>query len=69
MATKKETVTEALQEYINRRKQAGVVDLFGQVDFDPKYNYKKRVVAPLPAGGRRARDWSPSTHPATHLDV
>ena len=41
-ATKKETVTEALQEYINRRKQAAVVELFGSVDYDPKYNYKKQ---------------------------
>ena len=41
-ATKKETVTEALQEYINRRKQASVLGLFGDVDYDPKYNYKKQ---------------------------
>ena len=39
-ATKRETVTEALQEYISRRKQAGVLDLFGSVDYDPKYAYK-----------------------------
>jgi Arc/MetJ family transcription regulator len=41
-ATKKETVTEALQEYINRRKQAGVLDLFGAVEYDPTYDYKKQ---------------------------
>jgi hypothetical protein len=41
-ATKRETVTEALQEYINRRKQAAVVELFGDVDYDPKYDYKKQ---------------------------
>jgi Arc/MetJ family transcription regulator len=40
--TKKDTVTEALEEYIQRRKQAGILDLFGKVDFDPKYNYKKQ---------------------------
>ena len=40
--TKKETVTEALQEYISRRKQAGVLDLFGDVDYDPKHAYKKQ---------------------------
>ena len=40
-ATKRETVTEALQEYINRRKQAGVLELFGSVDYDQKYAYKK----------------------------
>ena len=38
--TKKAAVTEALQEYIARRKQARVVDLFGTVDYDPGYNYK-----------------------------
>ena len=41
-ATKKETVTEALREYINRRKQASVLDLFNSVDYDPKYDYKKQ---------------------------
>ena len=41
-ATKKETVTEALQEYIARRKQAGIVDLFGAVTYDPRYDYKKQ---------------------------
>jgi Arc/MetJ family transcription regulator len=41
-ATKKDTVTEALQEYISRRKQARVTDLFGTIDYDPKHNYKKQ---------------------------
>jgi Arc/MetJ family transcription regulator len=41
-ATKRETVTEALQEYINRRKQPAVLDLFGAVEYDPKYDYKKQ---------------------------
>jgi Arc/MetJ family transcription regulator len=40
--TKRETVTEALQEYINRRKQLGVLELFGSVDYDPKYAYKEQ---------------------------
>ena len=40
--TKKATVTEALEEYINRRKQTRIVDLFGKVDFDPTYDYKKQ---------------------------
>ncbi len=38
--TKKAAVTEALQEYIARRKQVGVLDLFGTVDYAPAYNYK-----------------------------
>ena len=41
-ATKKDTVTEALQEYIDRRTQAGVLSLFGAIDYDPKFNYKKQ---------------------------
>ena len=40
--TKKDTVTEALQEYIGRRKQARLADLFGTIDYDPKYDYKKQ---------------------------
>lgn len=38
--TKKATVTEALREYIARRRQQRVLKLFGQIDFDPNYNYK-----------------------------
>ncbi len=40
--TKKATVTEALEEYIHRRKQSRIVGLFGAVDFDPTYDYKKQ---------------------------
>jgi Arc/MetJ family transcription regulator len=40
--TKKDTVNEALREYIQRRKQAKVVDLFGTIEFDPGYDYKKQ---------------------------
>jgi Arc/MetJ family transcription regulator len=40
--TKKATVTEALYEYIQRRKQTKIVDLFDTVEFDPKYDYKKQ---------------------------
>jgi Arc/MetJ family transcription regulator len=40
--TKKATVTEALQEYIRRRRQAQILDLFGQIDYDPEYDDKKQ---------------------------
>ncbi|HEX8171597.1 MAG TPA: type II toxin-antitoxin system VapB family antitoxin [Thermoanaerobaculia bacterium] len=40
--TKKATVNEALEEYIQRRKQARILELFGKVDFDPKYNHKRQ---------------------------
>jgi Arc/MetJ family transcription regulator len=36
--TKKATVTQALQEYIQRRKQMRVLRLFGAIDVDPKYD-------------------------------
>ncbi len=39
--TKKEAVTSALQEYVARRKQLGVLKLVGKVEFDPSYDYKK----------------------------
>lgn len=39
--TKKATVTEALQEYIQRRKQLGILELFGKIDYYPDYDYKK----------------------------
>lgn len=39
--TKKAAVTEALAEYIQRRKQTRITSLFGNVDYDPDYDYKK----------------------------
>jgi Arc/MetJ family transcription regulator len=39
--TKKAAVSEALQEYIDRRKQARILKLFGKVDIDSKYDYKR----------------------------
>ncbi len=38
--TKKEAVTAALAEYIKRRKQLEIVELFGSIDYDPDYDYK-----------------------------
>ncbi len=38
--TKKEAVTAALDEYIQRRKQLEILELFGTVDYDPAYDYK-----------------------------
>ena len=40
--TKRAIVTEALSEYIQRRKQQQIVQLFGKLDVDPKYDYKKQ---------------------------
>ena len=38
--TKKEAVTTALQEYIQRHRQRRILDAFGTIDFDPAYDYK-----------------------------
>lgn len=39
--TKKEAVTAALDEYVRRRKQMEVISLFGTIDYDPEYDYKR----------------------------
>ena len=39
--TKKDTVNEALVEYVQRRKQKKIVALFGQVEYEPDYDYKR----------------------------
>lgn len=40
--TKKDTVNEALKEYIERRLQKRIISLFGSIDWDEKYDYKKK---------------------------
>ncbi len=39
--TKKATVNEALQEYVRRRRQLQILDLFGKIDYDPDHADKK----------------------------
>lgn len=41
LRTKKETVELALREFVNRRKQLEIVELFGTMDPDPDYDYKE----------------------------
>jgi len=41
LRTKKDTVNLALKELINRHKQLEIIDLFGKMDPDPDYDYKK----------------------------
>ena len=38
--TKKEAVTAALDEYIRRRKQMQILDLFDTIDYQEDYDYK-----------------------------
>ncbi|ULA62299.1 MAG: hypothetical protein LZF86_10160 [Nitrospira sp.] len=39
--TKKEAVTAALREYVRGRKQLGVLELVGQIEYDSSYDYKR----------------------------
>ena len=41
LKTKKDTVNMALKEFINRRKQLEILEIFGKMDPDPDYDYKE----------------------------
>ncbi len=38
--TKKAAVTKALEEFIARRQQKRIVELFHSLDWEPEYDYK-----------------------------
>jgi Arc/MetJ family transcription regulator len=40
--TKKAAVTKALIEYIEHLEQEKILSMFGTVDYDPEYDYKKQ---------------------------
>lgn len=40
--TANEVVTQALQEYVQRRKQLQLLDFFGAVEYQDNYSYKKQ---------------------------
>lgn len=40
-STKREAVTAALEEFVQRRKQLEILKLVGTIEFDPDYDYKK----------------------------
>ena len=39
--TKKDTVNLALKEFIQRRKQEEIIEIFGKIEYDDDFNYKK----------------------------
>ena len=41
LKTKRETVNLALKEFIQRRKNAEILALFGTIEYDTDYDYKK----------------------------
>ena len=44
--TKRAVVEEALREYVQRRKQLKVLELFGAIEYDDDYDYKKQRQKP-----------------------
>ena len=40
--TKKAAVSKALLEYIQHLEQEKILSVFGKVDYDPEYDYKKQ---------------------------
>ena len=40
--TKKAVVTDALKEYIQRRKQREILGIFNTIDYDETYDYKEQ---------------------------
>lgn len=41
LKTKKDTVNLALKEFVDRRKQSEIIELFGKMAPDPDYDYKR----------------------------
>jgi hypothetical protein len=41
LKTKKDTVNLALKEFVDRHKQLEILSIFGKMDPDPDYDYKK----------------------------
>ncbi len=37
---KKDAINAALEEFIRRRRQVEITELFGLIEYDTKYNYK-----------------------------
>ncbi|PIE05172.1 MAG: DUF2191 domain-containing protein [Spirochaetales bacterium] len=42
LKTKKETVNQALKEFVQRRKQEEIISLFGSINYNEDYNYKSK---------------------------
>ncbi len=38
--TKKDTVNQALKEFIQRRKQEEIISMFGNIEYEEDYDYK-----------------------------
>jgi hypothetical protein len=41
LKTKKDTVNQALKEFIQRRKQEQIIKIFSTIEYEKNYDYKK----------------------------
>jgi len=41
LKSKKDTINQALSEFIKRRKTAEIINLFGTIEYDSSYDYKE----------------------------
>jgi hypothetical protein len=53
--TKRETVNDALEEFVRKREAEDVIALFGTIDFDASYDYKEHRKASTRKGLKKAR--------------
>ena len=53
--TKRETVNDALAEFVRKREAEDIIALFGKVDFDPAYDYKHQRKASTRKGLRKTK--------------
>ena len=44
--TKRAVVEEALREYVQRRKQLKILELFGTIEYEHEYDYKQQRQKP-----------------------
>src|SRR5947208_4737650 len=51
--TKKAAVTKALQEFIARRRQKGLLDLMGKLEWDHRFDIRRTVRASDPLRGHQ----------------
>lgn len=53
--TKKAAVTQALEEFIARRRQRGLLELMGKLEWDPEFDLERERDRAKPTGPARRR--------------
>lgn len=46
LRTKKDAVNQALTEFVQRREQQKIIELFGKIEMDESFDYKKQRKIP-----------------------